>query len=150
MRNTKPAAKAGRLDAQQLEDLVLNLKGREWQKFGARKRVRIVEQCFHYWRSRGFPHYRLSDSEMAEEYRRLARVNRERILLGDEIQLSRVGVNLANYFHPQMWAVPVGDAHAPVERFNDDEKLRRLIHRAFNVWPDRYPVNESNMRQMLK
>lgn len=138
------------MSSRQLEDLVLNLRGREWQKFGTKKRAEIVEQCFLYWRSRGFPYYSLSDVEMLEEYRRLARVSKERILLGDEIQLSRVGVNLANQFHPQMWATSVGDSYAPIERFNDDEKLRRLIHRAFNVWPDRYPVNESNMRQMLK
>jgi len=146
MRNKKSIT----ADIQRLEHLALNLKGREWQELAEHKRARVVEQCYLYWRLRGFPYYRLSEREMLDEYKSLASVAKERVLLGDEIQMSSVGVKLANYFHPQMWTVRVNGSRAPLELFNDDERLRRVIRRAFKLWPTRYPVNESNMRQMLK
>jgi hypothetical protein len=99
---------------------------------------------------RGFPYYRLSDSEMSQEYRRLVAISKENILLGSEVQMSMTGVKLANSFHPQMWCVPVTHARSPVDCFNDDEKFRRLIRRALTIWPDRYSVNETNLRGMLR
>jgi SAM-dependent methyltransferase len=131
------------------EEAVLNLKGREWQKLNAVERERVVKICFSYWRSRGFPYYRLNDSELAREYTRLEGVTKECILVGDEIQISMIGLRLANYFHPQMWSVKTKGRRSPDKCFNDDSALRRLISRALNVWTDRCAVNESNLRGML-
>src|SRR5205085_207140 len=61
-----------------------------------------------------------------------------------------VGVKLANFFHPQMWSVPVGPRRSPLDCFEDDKALRELIRKALRIWPDRYSVNESNLRRMLK
>lgn len=133
-----------------LDYRVLNLRGKEWQRSCKYKRDRIVEECFLYWRKRGFPYYNLSHQEISVEYSRVVSATKENILLGDEIRVSMAGVRLANHFHPQMWSVKVGSARAALECFNDDLKLRKLIARALNVWPDRYSVNESNVRQMLK
>jgi SAM-dependent methyltransferase len=135
---------------QRLENLVLNLRGREWQKLPSKERMKVVDMCFRYWRARGFPYYQLSDLEIIKDYDRLAAASKEQILLGDEVQISMVGVKLANYFHPQMWCVPVNGAHSPIERFNDDEQLRKLIRRALTIWSDRYSVNEINLRGMLR
>lgn len=137
-------------DFQQLENLVLNLKGVEWQKLGLMQRERIVEMCFHYWRTRGFPYYELSDCEILREYRRVEAARKEKILFDNELQLSMSGIKLANYFHPQMWSVQVIGGYSPLERFHDDEKLRKLIRKALSIWPDRYAVNGSNLRRMLK
>jgi SAM-dependent methyltransferase len=133
-----------------LEHRVLSLKGKEWQPLRRSERDRLVEECFVYWRKRGFPYYSLTDQEIEMEYFRVASAHKENILLKDEIRVSMAGVRLANLFHPQMWSVRVGSARTALESFNDDGKLRKLIVRSLNVWPDRYAVNESNVRQMLK
>src|SRR5205085_5566904 len=86
---------------------VATLKGRQWQSLNAARREEVVELCFNYWRARGFPYYRLQDSEMVSEYVRTASSRGEDMLLGDEIQMSMSGVRLANHFHPQMWGVHV-------------------------------------------
>ncbi|MDQ3803254.1 MAG: hypothetical protein M3416_05305 [Acidobacteriota bacterium] len=149
-RETTPSPELGDADASGLQRFVSTLRGAQWQRLSARRREESVEHCFRYWRARGFPYYRLPDGEMVREYRRLAAARRERVLLGDEIQLSMSGVRLANHFHPQMWGVPVREAHTPLERFHDDAHLRRLIRKALTIWPDRCAANESNLRRMLK
>jgi SAM-dependent methyltransferase len=133
-----------------LERYVLNLKGSDWQKLDLRQRERVVEDCFQYWRARGFPYYDLNNLEKLREYRRIEGVRKEEILLGNEIQMSMSGIKLANFFHPQMWSVQVTGAHSPFERFNSDENLRKLIRKALTIWPDRCAANESNLRRMLK
>lgn len=132
------------------EQFVLNLRGSDWQMMNAESQNEAVESCFRYWRARGLPYYQLSISEMKEEYQRLARVRKESILLGEEIQMSMVGLKIANFFHPQMWSVPVKRSRSPLEQFNDDIKLRKIIRKALRIWPDRFSVNESNLRRMLK
>ena len=129
---------------------VLKLRGRQWRALSKVDREATVELCFRYWRRRGFPYYSLSDDDIVEDYRQLELVDSRRILIGGEIQMSMVGVRLANFFHPQMWEVPVRRAHTPLERFHDDAKLRNLIRKALTIWPDRFTVNDSNLRRMLK
>jgi hypothetical protein len=133
-----------------VEELVLNIRGREWQRFPGELRDQLAEMCFLYWRSRGFPYYKLGDSDIKAQYYQLAAVGKGQILLRDEIQLSMVGVKLANYFHPQMWSVKTRGRRSPLECFNNDEAFRRLIRRAFRVFPDRSSVNENNLRGMLR
>src|ERR1043165_5972270 len=80
------------------EEAVLKLKGSEWQKLSMVDRERLVEICFRYWRRRGFPYYRLSNSEISREYARLEAVTKECILVEGEIQISMTSLRLANYF----------------------------------------------------
>jgi hypothetical protein len=108
-----------------------------------------VEACFRYWRRRGFPHYSLNAYEMVREYDCLQAVPKDRNFSGDEIQMSMIGVKLANYFHPQMWAVKTKRSRTPFKCFHDDAALRKLIRKAFGILDDRYAVNESNLRRML-
>lgn len=134
----------------QLENLVQGLKGRQWYALSSRAQEEIVTACFHYWRKCGFPYYQLSDEEILYEYQRLTRVTKDRVFVGNDIRMQTAGLRLANHFHPQMWEVRVGRYRSPLECFLDDQALRRLIQRALMVFPDRYSVNPSNMRRMLR
>ena len=91
-----------------------------------------------------------SDEEIRYEYQRLTRVTKDRVLAGVDIRMQTAGLRLANYFHPQMWEVRVGRYRSPLACFLDDQVLRSLIRRALMVFPDRYSVNPSNMRRMLR
>lgn len=146
----EPVNKCAPSASSAVEDVVLNLRGRDWLRLPCEERERLLEVCFRYWRSRGFPYYRLGDADILREYSRLAAVSRDKLILGDEIQTSMVGLKVANYFHPQMWSVRTRGRRSPLECFNGDRLLRRLIRTAFKVWPERKAVNESNLRGMLR
>src|SRR6266699_2201975 len=130
-------------DLRRIEPIVLGLKGREWGKLQRQDRDRFLDLCCRYWTQRGFPYYTLTDEDIVAEYRRLEASSPERILVRNEIRMSMVGVRLANSFHPQMWAVPVRGARSPIERFHDQQKLRKLIRKALTIWPDRCAANGS-------
>ena len=143
------AANRSSNDSGVLERTVLGLRGWTWQLLPERERHRVLEGCFRYWRRRGFPYYRLTEPQIVRVCHNLAGKPKECILLGDEIQMSMTGLDVANHFHPQMWSVPIEGAHSPLERFHDDQVLRRVLRRCLQVWPTRFSVNESNLRRML-
>jgi DNA methylase len=136
-------------NSQRLEELVLNLRGRDWAKQSRKNRELLVDLCFQYWRARGFPHYSLTDQQIMQQYSHLESANSKRILIDDEIHSSMIGVKLANFFHPQMWRVKMKGLRSPYNCFADDYALRRLIRRSLTVWKDRCAVNANNLRGML-
>src|SRR5712692_12120380 len=96
-----------------------DLTGREWKSFNAPKREFFVEKAFRYWRRRGFPCYRLSESEIVSEFRKLERVTPGQVIAGNEIRGSNVGLRLANFFHPPRWKVRVSRYMSSVDCFLD-------------------------------
>jgi SAM-dependent methyltransferase len=138
------------LSPKQIEHTVLNLKGREWLALRAAEREWLVELCFLYWRNAGFPHYQMSADEMSKDYGKLERTDSGRCLIGREIQIAMAGVKLANYFHPHMWEVRVKGAWTPIDRFDDDASLKKLIRHALRIWPERKAINAVNLRGMLR
>lgn len=134
-----------------MESDVLKIKGKQWKSLDKQTQNKLIDLCVAYWRTRGFPYYSLNNTEIIREYQQLMAVHGNSMFLEDEIQRSMVGLRLANLFHPQMWSVQVkGSGYSPMGRFLDDEVLPELIRRAFNVWPDRYGANASNLRGILK
>jgi tRNA1(Val) A37 N6-methylase TrmN6 len=60
-----------------------------------------------------------------------------------------VGLRIANAFHPQMWRVPIHGVSA-VERFEDDNVLRRVLMKAVHFWPDRRCWNAQCVRSLMR
>lgn len=131
------------------EDFVF-LKGAKWRSMSPQLREDYVEQAFYYWRERGFPYYKLTKSQIQQQFQRLADVSSDKLFLpNNEIQWSNVGLALANYFHPQMWSINSDTYLSPLECFKNDNLFKACIQRALQIWPDRYGTNASNMRRML-
>jgi 16S rRNA G966 N2-methylase RsmD len=128
---------------------ILEIRGREWQCSGSRRRAKLVEGAFQYWRARGFPHYVLNQQEVKREYINLA-AQPVAPIAGEGIAGSNTGLRLANFFQPQMWSVRVSRYMSPADVFKDDKMLRAAIERSWSVWPDRFGANAATMRRMLK
>lgn len=131
-------------------DEILHLKGKEWQPLNPNEQEKWIERAFKYWRKRGFPYYKLSNFEIKREYINVAQTDSTKMILGDEIQMSMTGIRLANYYHPQMWEVQVSNCRSSIKCFNNDDALKGCIRKALTIWPNRYSVNESCMRRILK
>jgi hypothetical protein len=131
------------------ESQILEMKGSEWQACDARKKNRLVERAFEYWREQGFPHYALTPVEVKREYTNLvaqpvAPIDQEG-LAG-----SIIGLRLANFYQPQMWSVRVSRYLSPNDIFKDDTMLRAAIERSWRIWPDRCGANPATLRRILK
>jgi hypothetical protein len=127
-----------------------DLTGAEWAALSPRKQNFYVETAFHYWRRRGFPFYRLSDSEMVAEFARLSEIHITDVMYRNCLRGSNAGLRLANHFHPQMWSVRVSRYMSPMDCFMHDDYFRAAIRRSLSVWPERHGANASCIRRILK
>jgi SAM-dependent methyltransferase len=114
----------------------------------------ILGRAYRYWRRRGFPVYRLTDAEIAEQYHVLTGTDPTGLWAGTEVQMSPAARALANMFQPHMWSVPVyksltGRFRTPYERFVDDEAFRACLARALRIWPTRFTFRPSTVRRAL-
>lgn len=127
----------------------LEVRGRDWQASGPRRRTRLVEVAFQYWRQRGFPRYALTASEVKREYANLA-AQPVAPIAENGIAGSISGLRLANFFQPQMWSVRVSRYLSPADVFKSDRMLRAAIERSWTIWPDRFGANAATLRRILK
>jgi hypothetical protein len=113
-----------------------SITGKDFQKLSKATRQKYIERALAYWRKMGFPYSRLTNEEVFQEYKKLERSNITRLIHRSRIRYSNVGLQLANCFHPQMWQVKsYGHTQAPLDHFNNDETLRKLLVRATNLYP---------------
>lgn len=138
------------IKAERPEIDVLKLLGRHWQALSETIQERLLDECFWYWRSRGFPYDWLGDAEMRKDFVGLSHTDTTTAWEGSAVQGSTAGLRLANFFHPTMWGVRCRDAYAPLDRFECDRSLRRVLRHALTIWPDRFSVNATNLRSMLR
>jgi SAM-dependent methyltransferase len=130
-------------------EAVIRVRGREWQAFDAATQTGFVESAFGYWRSQGFPHYELSEGDIAREYRNLS-AQPIAPMREEGIGGSSTGLRLANFFQPHMWSVRVSRYLSPYDVFHDDKLLRAAIRRSWTIWPDRFGANPATLRRILK
>jgi DNA modification methylase len=107
------------------------------------------EAAFRYWRARGFPYPKLSDSEIDTRFRSFVHSRRPVFGPGRSLTWSPLGIGLANHFHPHMWHIECQYFRSPVEVFHNDDFLRQCIARSIRINRDRMPLNANNMRVML-
>ena len=128
----------------------LSLKGEDWQRLAKRFQEQVVETAFRYWRTHGFPYYRLSDKQVQREFMNLANQPWDRVFRKDRLIASNAGLRLANAYQKSMWTARVSRYLSPMDVFRDDELLRSALRRALRIWPSRYGANASSLRRMLK
>src|SRR5205807_2694325 len=110
-----------------------------------------VSLAQNYWRDNGFPYPSLSQDDIELEFRRLSAVPADAVLRRRSLYPSTVGLRLANTFQPQIWSVPARNHRlAPVDHFNNDDTLRKLLLRAATFWPNRRCWNGQCLRGMLR
>src|ERR1700741_2392969 len=127
---------------------VFKLRGKTWIEMSRIKRERTIEQCFQFWRQRGFPYDQLTPSQMAADFSGVLRTNTSSLWTPEGLASSTAGLRLANSFHREMWSVRCKGAHSPAERFYCDVALRRILRKALTIWPELYSVNPTNLRSM--
>jgi len=130
---------------------LIGLLGRDIQGASPRQRRRWLDQALCYWRARGFPYPHLGKEDVEHEFRRLEGVRPTDVIHGHHVHASTLGLRLANSFHPQMWHIPAhGHALAPVDHFEDDATLWKLLKRAVRFWPDRRCWNAQCVRGVFR
>src|ERR1700680_2615845 len=118
-------------------------KGRWILSHSSAAREALVERARAHWRSRGFPFPVITKEHavlQAQSLKRLLWARSADVLLES---MDTAGLRLANSYHPQMWSVcAYGRKRSPIEYFEDDQFLARMLERAPRFWPNRCCWNE--------
>ena len=132
------------------DDACTRIRGSDWARLGARAKASILDWAFEFWRRQGFPYYRLSLPQVAQEFSTLLEKDPGAVFNGKDLRTSNAGLRLANSFQPGMWSARVNRYHSPMQVFKDDALLKNAIKRSFMLWPDRFGANASCLRRILK
>lgn len=108
----------------------------------------IIDLLFNYYRSNGFPYYKLNDQQKSERMDRLIKTTCP-LMDGDVLNRNIVAVELASSFHPHMMGVKYSNTNtfSPLEMYKDDNRLRDCIKRWLDLGN---VVNPSGLRRILK
>ena len=126
------------------------MMGRDWLRLPKRLQSQWAETAFLFWRRRGFPYIEMTPTEVNLELSWLLKTKPETFIQGDLLRVSMLGLRSANFFHPQMWHVPVHDYKTVFERYQDDASLKDCIRKAFYFFPNRNSVNAQCLRSTLR
>ena len=98
----------------------------------------FIQRAFIYWREKGFPYRDMSEKEIAHNFGKIGNSQSSAIIAGKRVIGSTIGLDLANSFHPQIWhAARWGHFKSPIDYFNDDDSLKKVLEKAIKLWPDR-------------
>lgn len=110
-----------------------------------------LDNALCYWRTKGFPYEKMTSEDIFKEYKKIERTDCNSILIGNKIISSTVGLGLANSFHPQMWHIARRDhLDSPIQHFENDETLRKVLLRAIRFWPNRHCWRAYNVRNVFR
>jgi 16S rRNA G966 N2-methylase RsmD len=124
--------------------------GRELSALSKKNLEHYINRAFQYWREKGFPYKTMAPNEVFTDYKKVENILSKTVLTRKQIRSSNIGLGLVNSFHPQMWQVVChGHTKAPIDHFNDDATLRKLLEKVIAIWPDCSCWRAYRLRSML-
>lgn len=93
------------------------------------------------YRGRGFPYPLLSDADITEKFSQIQHIPRSTLQVDDNpklLRFSRIGIDVANFFHPNIWEAR-RKGLSPYDAFMDDEQLCRVFRRRVRYGRDFLP-----------
>lgn len=112
---------------------MINTPCRELKKLNDTEKWVIARKVAEYYHNEGFPFFSLSREQESKVALQLWNYDVNNLELpNDELQQNMLGLNLANFHHPQMWYVKCNNSKTPIEVFWDIELLTKAIFKRIN------------------
>jgi hypothetical protein len=120
-----------------------------WNTFTPEQLDEYVEDVFNHYRKNGFPYFELTALEKQKELQAAKKYDFRRLIDHDNkvIGQSMHGLGLAWSYMPHSFSVQCGNAKTPMEVFNDDELLRKVIRKRISMGDN---MSDNGLRKMLK
>ena len=118
-----------------------------WSAFTEKEMQEYIEQVFLYYRKKGFPFYPTDMKSRYEWFERLKRYDCASVLDSRTLKQTMHGLNLAWSYFPCMWNIPCNGLRTPLECFNNDFLLRKVIEKRIKMGDN---MSDAGLRKMLK
>ncbi|MFM2393337.1 MAG: hypothetical protein RLZZ546_1319 [Bacteroidota bacterium] len=128
-----------------IDDIFVNNK--VWEKFSDEELVVFAKKVFEHYRKDGFPYFKLSETEIDKEIKKLRDYNTDSILQADnKLKQVMTGLNLVNYFMPHMWETKCHSFTTPMAAFDDDVMFMKAINKRIKLGDN---MSDAGMRKAL-
>ena len=112
-------------------------------------RVQIASMVAQDVRAKGFPFYDLEFNEIRRAVGALFGFSPKTLDLGNGLlEQNMLGLNVANFYHSEMWSAHCRNARSPMDIFNDFPALVGAIYKRIGL--SETPLADYNIRKSLK
>jgi len=119
----------------------------EWQLFTKEEMIEYKKEVFNHYRSNGFPYFNLPIKDRFDIFNKLKYFESNSLLQEDNvIKQLMLGLNLANYYMPNMWSVKSNGFVSPMETYLDDEKFKKAIDKRIKLGDN---ISDAGIRKAL-
>lgn len=126
-------------------DIFLNKK--QWAKFNDEQLQSYIEDVFVYYRKKGFPYFSIDSEYREKELNKFLKVNHMTLFNGDIIGQHMAGLSYCWSFMPHSFNVSCNNLKTPLEVFNNDELLKKVIYKRIKMGDN---MSDNGLRKMLK
>lgn len=103
-----------------------------------------VDEIFNYYRKNGFPYFNLNSIERSVIFDKLVQFDSSNIVEGVVLKQYMLGLNLCNYYFPEMFSVKSPKMRTPIELFENDNLFKNAIRKRLNYGI----ISDASIRRM--
>lgn len=96
-----------------------------------------VDALFQYWKQKGFPNYDRNQYDVQMELSKLIKFDDSKIINGNDLKQTMHSCGYLWTYFPHWVNVKCGNDKSVIENWNDDEKLKTLIHKTYR-WQQKH------------
>lgn len=126
-------------------DIFLNKK--QWEQFSEKELYQYIDEVFNYYRKKGFPYFPIDEVFRKKEFEKFLKVNYMSLYKDDIIGQHMAGLAYCWSFMPHAFNVQCNNLKTPLEIFNNDELLKKVIYKRIKMGDN---MSDNGLRKMLK
>lgn len=126
-------------------DIFLNKK--QWEQFSEKELYQYIDEVFNYYRKKGFPYFPTDEVFRKKEFEKFLKVNYMSLYKDDIIGQHMAGLAYCWSFMPHAFNVQCNNLKTPLEIFNNDELLKKVIYKRIKMGDN---MSDNGLRKMLK
>lgn len=123
------------------------LNKHQWSTFSNEQLQSYIEDVFHYYREKGFPYFPTNLEYREKELNKFFKVNHMLLFRDDIITQHMAGLAFCWSFMPHAFNVSCNNLKTPLEVFNNDELLKKVIYKRTKMGDN---MSDNGLRKMLK
>lgn len=126
-------------------DIFLNKK--QWNQFSEKELYQYIDEVFNYYRKKGFPYFPTDEVFRKKEFEKFLKVDYISLYKDDIIGQHMAGLAYCWSFMPHAFNVQCNNLKTPLEVFNNDELLKKVIYKRIKMGDN---MSDNGLRKMLK
>lgn len=128
-----------------MSELFINKK--VWESFSESEMEEYVTNVFSHYRQQGFPYFPTDQTYRQKEFSKFMRYDDSSLYSEGMVKQTMHGLGLLWSYFPHSFEIRCNNAKTPLECFNDDEMLLKVIRKRIRIGDN---MSDNGLRKMIK